>query len=209
MKIKKFKYLLRFLLFIGIFCLSFLISFCLAYEKSFIRDSQGKLKVKVIYSDNPNEEDFFKLSSEASQLFEKISSLQGLNGLWKGVYELDKNSIYWINSQINKYQVYRTVSFGTYNLHFQFVPDNQNEINRLIISQDDIEYGPVNVELVEDKQVNYWTKATNGSWVEIIRGKCYRKKNNELFTVFQTTVYEEGIPIYAFRGESNLIKVSM
>ena len=76
----------------------------------------------------------------------------------------------------------------------------------LEISQEDVKYELVNVSLLNGYQISYWTSARSLAWLEVIRGKIFKLSNNELFTKFQTTVYEGKIPIYAFKGEAVLHK---
>ena len=76
------------------------------------------------------------------------------------------------------------------------------------IIQKDVKYGRVNFDLANDKQINYWTNAKSRDWFQVVRGKIFRVNENQLFTVFQTTVYENKIPIYAFKGEAVLEKVA-
>lgn len=76
----------------------------------------------------------------------------------------------------------------------------------LEIIQEGVKYSSVNIDLANDKQINYWTNARNKDWFQVIRGKIFRVNESELFTVFQTTVYEGKTAIYAFKGEAMLMK---
>ena len=159
------------------------------------------LKVKIQYSENPNNPDFFALGNSTNVL---LGDLGLLKGFWHGSYDLNINSIVWINSNLNKKKIFSKVDFDNYELSlgFEFL-DGYGDKN-IVIAQKDIEYGPVNYELLEGKQINYWAKANNNNWLEVIRGKLYMVSEDKLFTAFQTTVYESGIPIYAFKGETIL-----
>jgi len=78
----------------------------------------------------------------------------------------------------------------------------------LEIIQEDVKYSSIKIDLANNKQINYWTKAKIKDWFQVIRGKIFRVDESHLFTVFQTTVYEDKIPIYAFKGKAVLMKVT-
>ena len=98
------------------------------------------------------------------------------------------------------------MNFGPYTISLKF---NLIDvvISGLEIIQEGVKYGSVNIDLGNDNQINYWTNARSKDWVQVVRGKIFRVNENQLFTVFQTIVYENKIPIYAFKGEAILEKV--
>ncbi|MBI2996151.1 MAG: hypothetical protein HYY52_05530 [Candidatus Melainabacteria bacterium] len=163
--------------------------------------SRSNIKAKINYLENPNKPDFFT-STEKNNYIE-LGNLTTLQGTWSGSFALDKSSIIWENHGTVKKNVYDLIKFGSYNILFNFYT-HDNKLSDLKILQDEIKYGFVNVEVFNKSQINYWTKATSLDWNEIVRGKIFRINDNELFTIFQTTVYENKIPIYAFRGEAIL-----
>lgn len=158
----------------------------------------------MLFTEGPNQADFFYNSYVNN--FTELPGHVALEGTWTGTYYLDKASIFWVNSNLNKLDFYKLIEFGPYKINFKFVLNSAKKISSLQIEQEDINYGFVNVDIKDKKQVNYWTKALNKNWVEIIRGKVHKINDNELFTIFQTIVYEGKIPIYAFRGETALSK---
>lgn len=170
--------------------------------KEFVQD-KGKLKVKINYTEGPNQADFFIKKEEGN--FLKLDNDSSLIGKWHGKFELKRDSIYWINSGISK-KIINTINFGQYNVFFNFNPANKKNKLKLEVSQEDISYESVNVSFLDDYKISYWTSAKSLNWLEVIRGKVFKLSNNELFCKFQTTVYEEKIPIYAFRGETVLYR---
>ena len=176
-----------------------------AEHSGIIQDEEGKIKVKVNYSENPNQLDFFT-NNENIELSKYIDlgAIQKLEGFWSGTYYLDKGSIIWTNPNLNDSKIYNSIAFGPYTIHIRFNLIDGIRLSGVDIVQEDITYASINIELANDKQINYWTTASNKNWIEIIRGKIFRMNDNELFTVFQTTVYEGKTPIYAFRGEAIL-----
>jgi hypothetical protein len=104
-------------------------------------------------------------------------------------------------------KLYDLIQFGPYRI-FLKTHFGGNRLLSIEIRQEDIGYGQVNFEVVRNKsQINYWTKATNSIWLETIRGKIFKVSEKELYTIFQTTVYEDKIPIYAFRGNALLTMI--
>lgn len=207
MKIKFFKCLcifICFLIFLAIF--SGISGFTLKDSKLLLLKESliNKIKANINYYDGPNQADFFT-ESELSKYF-KIGQNEMLKGIWTGTYDLTENSVFWTNPKLDKVDIFKLIDLRTYILFFRFDNTYKNRFPKLSVSQEDIDYGSVNIEQANDKQINYWTNAKSRNWVEIIRGKIFRLNDNELFTVFQTTVYERKIPIYAFRGEVVLRK---
>lgn len=199
------------LIFFNIFVMAVTTSavFCKAgskYEKKtyFLDEMKGKLKVKIHYREGPNSSSFFDLSGKGLKLTDKLDEL---NGLWSGSYELEEKSIFWINPALLPNEVYKAVSFGPYGFYLNLNFDDKKN-GEIEITQSDLKYGPVNFFVVNNEQINYWTCATNKDWTEIVRGKIYRSKPGSLYTVFQTTVYQDRIPIYAFQGESVLVRTT-
>jgi len=165
---------------------------------------QGKLKLKVNYSENPNQKDFFAESFKSSHI--ELGSLNNLNANWEGNFNLIKEDVFWINPIFSSSQIHPLIYFGPYNISFIFSSHNDKDLIQLFINQEGVIYGQAYLDIASDRQINYWTKATSDNWIQIVRGKIFRINNEELYTLFQTTVYEEKIPIYAFRGESVLRK---
>ena len=175
---------------------------------SFLKELKNKLNVKINYYETPVQSDFFT-SSENCEKPEKcigIGSVEELGNLWRGKYDLVKESIFWVNPSLSKNKIYNLIHFGPYEISFRFKLLGEKRLSGVDVLQEGVKYYPANVEIANDKQINYWTKAMTENWLEIIRGKMFRKNEDELFTIFQTVVYEEKLPIYAFRGESVLKK---
>lgn len=171
--------------------------------KSFIGYLKDKVRLKASYVEGPQQSDFFVEIpySENPALF---SLLDLPLGEWSGEFTLNKESIFWTNPALDKKKIYNAIQYGPYSFFLKTLV-NANKLVGIEVRQEDIGYGQVNFEVVRNKnQINYWTKATSLSWLETIRGKIFRVKEDELYTVFQTTVYEDKIPIYAFRGEAVL-----
>ena len=168
-------------------------------------DAEGKLQVKITYSDNVDSSSFFELSNEDGLRYLDLGAPEALNGIWKGSYNLNEDSVYWVNPEVEKNQILNSISLGDYKLSLKIISD-EHKVNDLVILQDKLNYGPVNVKIVKSKQINYWTKALNQNWVEVIKGKILRSNVSSLYTEFRTTVYDKGIPIYAFQGKTVLVK---
>lgn len=166
---------------------------------SIFKDLKSKIKVQVNYREGPNQSDFF--TNTDFRKFEIIEPIKSLDGTWFGTYDLSEDSVYWINPHLDSSEIFKIIEFGPYDVYLKFKFDEDNKLSALELKQEDIDYGSVSIELANNKQINYWTKATTFNWLEIVRGKLSRINNNELFTIFQTTIYEDKIPIYAFRGE--------
>ncbi len=173
-----------------------------------LKTLESKIKVKVNYNENPNPKDFFTNTDLTK--YSELGPIKNLRGLWHGKYNLDKESIVWINPNLKTSYIHKLIAFGPYNIYLRLntVSNSlKDKLSRIEIAQADINYDPVNIEhLDKDKQINYWTKAITKEWVEVIRGKIFRVNDNELLTIFQTTVYEKKTPIYAFSGEATLRK---
>lgn len=168
------------------------------FSKDFL-NKINKIKIRINYADTPNKWDFFTSTDN-----EKYLDLR-LDGMWSGEYDLAKSNVYWTNPYLNKEEIFHLINFGHYNIRFKFNTVNEaQKILLLNISQESIDYDSVNVEVVHNKQINYWAKARSNNWLEVVRGKIIRSSNDELFAVFQTTVYDKKIPIYAFSGEAVL-----
>ncbi len=163
---------------------------------------ESELKVKVYYSENPNQADFF--SSTEFDKYSEIGPYEKLDGTWSGNYTLDQESIFWTNPSLDNNHLYNSVDFGPYTIGIKFDLIEKTALSGLEIIQKDVKYSSVNFDLANDKQINYWTNAKSRYWFQVIRGKIFRVNENQLFTVFQTTVYENKIPIYAFKGEATL-----
>ena len=167
-------------------------------------DTKSKIKIKLNYNENPNQTDFFT-SSEFKNYVE-IGQLEKLDGIWHGSYTLSPESIFWTNPSLDNNHIYNSIDSGPYTINIKFNLIEKSILSGLEIIQKDVKYSSVNIDLANDKQINYWTKAKNKDWFQVIRGKIFRVSENLLFTVFQTTVYEGKIPIYAFKGEAVLSK---
>lgn len=180
-------------------------SFAFSFKGNrFLVPPDKEIKAKVNFSDNPNQQDFF--TSVESGQFINLGPYVLLEGVWSGSYELDPHSIFWINSSLDKLKIHNLINFGHYNIALRFNLQESKRLSSIEIVQEDVKYDPANVGFIKDSQINYWTKAKCKDWLEIIRGKIFRRNSNELLTVFQTTVYENKVPIYAFRGEALLKK---
>ena len=168
-------------------------------------NSGSEIKVKVNYTENPNQVDFF--SNNESEKYGAIGLPEKLEGIWSGNYTLSRESIFWVNPSLDNSHIYNSVDFGPYIINIKFNLIEKAILSGLEIIQKDVKYSSVNIDLANDKQINYWTKAKSKDWFQVVRGKIFRVNENQLFTVFQTTVYENKIPIYAFKGEAVLEKV--
>ncbi len=184
--------------------LSFGFGFKEANTEDSLNRSEGKIKVKVNYTEGPNIKDFF--NTELGNYL-GLGLPENLQGIWRGTYDLKKESVYWISPTIEKHILYRKIGFGPYNIKLKLNVNEKGVLNDFDISQEDIGYRSVNIEWANDKQINYWAKANTKNWLEVVRGKILRVSNNELYTEFQTTVYESKTPIYAFNGNSVLQRV--
>ena len=204
--------------FFRFFCLFLLVSFVIlvtywnrvegfynimSNNGGFLRNEKGELKVKIKYLESPNNPDYFKFDSGKYLGF---GGLSNLDGTWRGTYVLVKDSIIWTNPSLEKEKILEKTFFGPYEFFLNFKLDEKSNVRNLEILQNDLKYSSANFELVKDKQINYWAKAIYKNWLEVVRGKIYKRGQEELFTQFQTTVYEEKIPIYAFAGEAMLYK---
>ena len=168
-------------------------------------NNKRKLRVKIDYSENPNQSTFFKTSNSNLKQYIDIGLGKNIGGLWQGIYSVNKSSVFWTNPIVES-KIINSIHPGPYTIGFTFNLTN-DLLSNIEISQEDVSYGSVNIEAPNDKQINYWSKAKTNDWLEIIRGKIFRVNEKELFTVFQTTVYEGMTPIYAFRGETILRKL--
>lgn len=175
--------------------------------KSFIGHLKNKVKLKASYVEGPHQSDFFIENPESDNFaFFNLFDLPRGDGKWSGEFALSKESIFWTNPSLDKEKIYDLIQFGPYRI-FLKTRVNSDKLLGIEIKQEDIGYGQVNFEIARNKsQINYWTKAKSSSWLETIRGKIFKVNEKELYTVFQTTVYEDKIPIYAFRGEAYLRK---
>ncbi|MBI3590094.1 MAG: hypothetical protein HY094_01790 [Candidatus Melainabacteria bacterium] len=171
---------------------------------SVLKSLKTKIKAKINYSENPNQPDFFRAFELGK--YKEIGQIEKLTGFWTGTYDLKNESVFWLNPNLDRLKVLKLVDFKTYNVYLKFFVLNNERVLGLQLNQEDINYRTVNIEIANDKQINYWAEASSSDWLEIVRGKIFRLNDNELFTVFQTTVYEEKNPIYAFRGELVLRK---
>ena len=173
---------------------------------SFCADSynpESKIKVKVNYTENPNPIDFFFNNNEFEK-YTEIGPHEKLDGVWIGNYALSQESVFWVNHSVEKSHIYNSVYFGPYTINIKFNLTDKEILSSLEIIQKDVKYSSINIDLANDKQINYWTKAKSRDWFQVVRGKIFRVNENQLFTVFQTIVYESKIPIYAFKGEAVL-----
>ena len=178
-------------------------------EFSFFKDIKSKIQVKINYFEPPSTKDFF--SNTVLEKYIAIVPLKELNGIWEGTFSLNKNSVFWTNQNFEKHYIYSLISFGPYGIYLKFNNPStsiSNKLSGLEVVQEDVQYDSVNIELANDKQINYWAKAHSKKWFEIVRGKILRINDNELFMEFQTTVYEKKIPIYAFRDRLVLRRVT-
>lgn len=206
-KIKFFKSIRIYFCLLGGFSLvfsSFGFRFKEGAPKSFI-NVKSKLKVKINYNENPNKPDFFTKTETAE--FIDFGDFKDLDGIWTGSYSLNEGSIVWTNPNISaedSKRIFDLIYTGPYNIYLKF--SLTDRLKELSISQENIQYNSINFEQVSNNQINYWAKASTKNWLEVIRGKVYRLKEDKLFTIFQTTVYEGKIPIYAFYGEAMLTK---
>ena len=161
-----------------------------------------KVKLKIKVNETPNQPDFFT-SPDIGQI-PQFGEIKSLEGEWVGDYNLDPESIFWINPNLEKSKIVSSIKFGQYKIYFKFDYIESQKLTNLRIAQELIKYDFVNIEIVDKKQINYWAKALSNNWLEVVRGKIFTKRSGELITIYQTTVYEGGIPIYAFKGESLL-----
>lgn len=169
-----------------------------------LKKIKNKIKMGINYSENPNQKDFF--TNIGYEKYTSLGQYKKLAGMWSGTYDLSQSSIYWINSNLDNLEVFKLIDFRPYKIYLKFNVLPDNKLSNFAISQEDVDYSSVNIDVVNDKQINYWAKAKSLNWLEIVRGKIFRLNESELFTVFQTTVYKGKIPIYAFRGEVTLRK---
>ena len=168
--------------------------------------NQDNLKIKVNFNESPNKEDFFSENNETRN-YNQIIALQDLKGTWIGKYELIPKSIFWINQNPKKTFFLNSTYFGPYNIQFDFISSPGGNNSGLEIIQDDTKYKNVTFQLANDKQINYWADAVTKNWSEVIRGKIFKINDTELLCMFQTTVYENKVPIYAFNGDVVLSKM--
>lgn len=204
-KIKFFKssrcFLIQFFFIFLIFS-GFGFSFKVSEPEPVLIGVEKKLKAKINYfedSINPqilNQMDFF--SSTDLEKYSKIGASEDLAGLWTGTYSLNRDAIFWTNSNLDIEKVFKLIDFRHYNVYLKF---NMFNIKKMEIGQEGVNYNSIDVETPNDKQINYWARAKSSNWLEIVRGKVLRMNDNELFMIFQTTVYDRRIPIYAFNGE--------
>lgn len=174
----------------------------------FFNDIKSKLKVKVHYNEGPSDSDFFSTLNFSKYKYISLGALEKLNGSWVGTYQLSNESLSWINPAFEKQKIYKEVRLGTYKLLIGFAYNSNKRQLQMNIVQEDVKYGFVNLNILKDnKQINYWAKASSLNWVEIIRGKIKRLNDKELYTEFQTVVYEGKTPLYAFKGGAILTKV--
>lgn len=199
LKIKLLKSLYAFTVLI---VLNFLSNSVFASNTSFEED---KIKVKVQYSENPNQTDFY--TDNEYEKYTKIGLIENLDGIWSGSYILSPESVFWINSSLDNNKIHDLIYSGPYTISVKFNLFEKAILTGIEITQEDVKYSSINVNFANDKQINYWTKAKSRDWFQVIRGKIFRVSEDRLFTVFQTTVYEGKIPIYAFRGEVLLKKM--
>ncbi len=164
---------------------------------SILKDLIKKVKLKINYVENPNQADFFKTTD--MDKYTKIGPFENLTGSWTGTYVLNQESVFWTNSQVERSSIFKLIDFKSYDIYFKF--NHSGKFPKLEIGQEGTSYSSVNIEIANDKQISYWAEAVSLNWREIIRGKIFRLNNDALYTVFQTTVYERKIPIYAFSGE--------
>lgn len=174
-------------------------AFCQIEEKS-------KLEVKVNYDETLNQPSFFT-NTNLSEYVE-VGQVKKLKGLWSGSFQLTKKSIFWTNPKLNKNEVVNRIKYGPYKIFLKFNLGENDRLDSIDIGQEEVMYGSINVQLANKKQINYWATANTDKWFEVIRGKVFRVNKDKLFTVFQTTVYEKKIPIYAFEGISILEKAN-
>ena len=165
-------------------------------------DAEGKIKVKVDYTENPNQIDFF--SNNEFRKYNEIGLPEKLSGIWSGSYTLSRESVFWVNPSLDDNSIQNSVDFGPYNISLKFNLIDNVILSGLEIIQKDVKYSSVKINLANEKQINYWTEAKSGDWFQVVRGKIFRVNESQLFTVFQTTVYENKTPIYAFRGKAFL-----
>lgn len=161
-----------------------------------------KIKAELVFTENPNKEDFFSRNDLGTAI--DLEPLSEIKGNWSGQYDLSEKSIKWINPTFNQSKVFKKVEFGKYLINLNFIFSGSNRLEELNINQDQFDYGHIYFRKLDSQRLIYWTSALSGKWTEVIRGKMVRKSKDEIYTIFQTTVYEEGIPIYAFRGEAIL-----
>lgn len=199
----------------SIFCILSIItfifcSFCFSFEESdsnHNKDEENQLeqiKVRVDYTEIPNQASFFK--NTKFEKYREIGETRDLTGIWTGTYNLKKSSVFWTRSNLESINILKSIDFRPYNVYLRFGSKDFERYPEMEISQEGVDYSSVNIKFANNKQINYWAKATSKNWLEVIRGKIMRLNENELFTEFQTTVYDGKIPIYAFRGEVVLTK---
>lgn len=174
-------------------------------SKSALKNTSAseRIKAKIHFSDMPNQSDFFTNSDLGK--YSEIGNSEKLKGIWSGQYNLMSEAIYWFNPAINKNKIISLIDFKDYTLDLKILPQDSRGLT-LQLSQESVSYSSVNIAFENKRQLNYWAKLSADNWFEVVRGKIFRINEDELFTVFQTTVYEERTPIYAFNGEMVLSK---
>lgn len=169
-----------------------------------VKNQDQKIKTRINFLDGVVESDFY-LNSYLNQ-YKNLGGSEVLLGVWSGYFNLLPSSVFWINPELERKEIFKKIEFGPYSLKLRFDTSHDGREASLYIGQNDIEYSSVNIEKINEKQINYWAKAITNNWNEAIRGKIFRTDESKLFTQFQTAVYEDKIPIYAFKGEVSLKK---
>ena len=208
LKIKFFKSFCKFVFYLLIFIVfSKSYAFPLKGDKTPLYPEKGekqKIKAGINFREGVVESDFY-VNSDLNK-YKGLGNSQLLAGIWFGYFKLLPSNVFWINPDLERGKILNRIEFGPYSVYLKLDADNDGRKADLYIGQNDIEYSSVNIERVNDKQINYWAKAVTKNWDEAIRGKIFRTDESKLFTQFQTAVYEDKIPIYAFRGEVSLKK---
>lgn len=198
------------------FCLSFLyilifITFSGSYGFTLQGDKQPmyveekeeyRIRIGINFCERPINSDFY-IDSDLNN-YKDLGGNKSLLGTWSGSFNLQLSNVNWVNPELKREKILSNVEFGPYLLFLKFNYDDGGRETNLYIGQNNVDYSSVNIEKINKKQMNYWAKGITKNWIETIRGKIFRTNDDELLTHFQTVVYEDKIPIYAFQGEVNL-----
>jgi len=168
----------------------------------------SRLQLMIDYDEALIQSDFF--TGDDLKKYSPIGQINDLKGLWSGTYKLGRKSIYWTNPKLDKEKILSNIKFASYKIFLNFNVNDSENLPKLLsidIVQKDIKYGSTGLQVLNEKQINYWTTAKIHNWVQVIRGKVFRINKNELLTIFQTTVYERKTPLYAFEGVAVINKL--
>lgn len=71
--------------------------------------------------------------------------------MWSGTYDLSQSSVYWINSNLDNLEVFKLIDFRPYKIYLKFNVLPDNKLSNFAISQEDVDYSSVNIDVVNDK----------------------------------------------------------